>query len=193
MKLKPCPFCGFSEIKLEKYHNNEGYTIIIHCPNCHIETQSYRSKEYTNPEKEAVKAWNCRTYFPHWVPIEEHLPPPLQDILITDIDDQVYMGSRYHGSWYRDDNHEVGKTDKHIKAWMSPPDPYQNPKNHKLDTTGVYKVHCTNKNPNSKPNTITHWILAPSPEEAKRLVIQERLSEPFKWNIEAPSLIDNGS
>lgn len=50
-KLKPCPFCGQEELRVETINDNECW---IECPSCGVETPLYENM------KQAIVAWNRR-------------------------------------------------------------------------------------------------------------------------------------
>ena len=58
IELKPCPFCGSSNVTLEVEYGSDcgygfgGHTVI--CNNCGVQTIYYETKE------EAIEAWNKR-------------------------------------------------------------------------------------------------------------------------------------
>ena len=58
-KLKPCPFCGCKDIKLEQYEKNG---MMIKCKNCLLQKKQ-RTLMFSIKwlEKELIKSWNKRT------------------------------------------------------------------------------------------------------------------------------------
>lgn len=54
-ELKPCPFCGSAEGRLNPVENHEG-TWWVDCENCFCEGPWSKTKEY------AIAAWNTRHY-----------------------------------------------------------------------------------------------------------------------------------
>ena len=57
-KLKPCPFCGSSNIAPEEEYGSDcGYSFgghLVICNNCGVQTKYYET------ETEAIEAWNRR-------------------------------------------------------------------------------------------------------------------------------------
>lgn len=72
IKLKPCPFCGSTSLKIESKHNGSHYWIGTHsatvrCNKCHarggtasckVEKGKYSADSET--EMKAIEAWNRR-------------------------------------------------------------------------------------------------------------------------------------
>ena len=60
-----------------------------------------------------------------WTPIKEEFPPIGEDILVCDIDGDIYLTHRvqYYNSWecYND----MGDKIKNIVAWCPLPEPYK--------------------------------------------------------------------
>ncbi len=53
-KLKPCPFCGSSEVELDMYVGIEGFYYSVSCHNCGCKLWG------KNTEKKAIDLWNTR-------------------------------------------------------------------------------------------------------------------------------------
>ena len=54
--LKPCPFCGHSDVELWEPDEDVGHEYwSIHCPNCDFNSDGYGEAEFV------VEKWNRRT------------------------------------------------------------------------------------------------------------------------------------
>lgn len=66
MELKPCPFCGSSEIFVEAWNESEGYgkkkklwtQIKVRCGNCNA---NFCRRKSEDAHKELLERWNRRT------------------------------------------------------------------------------------------------------------------------------------
>lgn len=88
IKLKPCPFCGYSFPKLEEksktfYKGEQVYNTYVRCPACdtrgrrailsHFPTNK-KAREYV------MEAWNRRSS--DWISVKDRLPEEGENILI---------------------------------------------------------------------------------------------------------------
>lgn len=62
IELKPCPFCG-EVLTVKDIHFANNGTYNVHCGFCEAQVGSLHKGEYGSP-KEAIEAWNNRTYEP---------------------------------------------------------------------------------------------------------------------------------
>lgn len=74
---------------------------------------------------EIVRGNNGRIKDENWISICESFPPKGQDILVCDIDGDIYLTHRvdYYSSWHCLD--DMGNKIKNIRAWMFLPKPYK--------------------------------------------------------------------
>lgn len=86
--LKPCPFCGDTDIKLrqksELWNQQEIYVVAVFCQICsgQVESLKYprRSESWEDAEREATMRWNARAHiaYPIYLKKNETLVPPFQ-------------------------------------------------------------------------------------------------------------------
>ena len=64
-KLKPCPFCGYDKLKLDKKQRNSNITYSVRCNRCHARggssgTSIFSYEEQDKAKNEAIRKWNKR-------------------------------------------------------------------------------------------------------------------------------------
>lgn len=64
-ELKPCPFCGWDKLKLDKKQRNSNVTYSVRCNRCHARggvggASAYDYEGLNKAKSEAIRKWNER-------------------------------------------------------------------------------------------------------------------------------------
>ena len=127
-ELKPCPFCGGTDLHLESF-SGWGADVIV-CYNC---LATFSQQEITC-EEDLIEAWNRRAEL-QWIPCSERLPEDEYVIISKKptklsgskwcVDVAIRIADPRSGKiQWRDSGFGVIQDDK-VLAWMPRPKPYK--------------------------------------------------------------------
>lgn len=58
--IKPCPFCGSTEIHIVEWVSNGHEIALVECMVCEAKTRGFKKDPIESHEKKAIMAWNRR-------------------------------------------------------------------------------------------------------------------------------------